>query len=115
MAQFEKLIVWQKAQDFAIAIDLETRCMRADAASQLRRSAASIPDNIAEGSERGTSAQFAHFLAIANGSCAEAQSQLRRAHACGYMPRDAFLDLIDASQQIGWMLIALRHRHVIGT
>ncbi len=110
MAQFEKLVVWQKAQDFAIAVEMGTRGMRTDAASQLRRSAASIPDNIAEGSERGTSAQFAHFLGISNGSCAEAQSQLRRAHACGYLDRDAFLDLIDAAQQIGWMIAAPRRR-----
>ena len=110
MARFERLIVWQKAQDFAIAVDIATRRMRADAASQLRRSAASIPDNIAEGSERGSAPQFAHFLAIANGSCAEAQCQLRRAYACGHIDREAFLDLIDAAQQIGWMLGALRRR-----
>ena len=115
MARFERLIVWQKAQDFAIAIDQATRRMRADAASQLRRSAASIPDNIAEGSERGSSAQFAHFLGIANGSCAEAQSQLRRAHACGHMSREVFLDLIDTAQQIGWMLAALRRGHKAST
>ncbi len=114
MAQFEKLIVWQKAQDLAVAVEKAAVRMRHEAASQLRRSAASIPDNIAEGSERGSAPQFAHFLAIANGSCAEAQSQLRRAHACGHLDRDSFIVLIDTAQQIGWMLSALR-RYVVNT
>ena len=74
MAQFEKLIVWQKANDFAIAVDKAALGLRCEAAAQLRASADSIPDNIAEGSERGTARQFAHFLSIAKGSCAEAQS-----------------------------------------
>ena len=86
--------------------------LRCDAAGQLRRSADSIADNIAEGSERDSARQFAHFLSIAHGSCAEAQSQLRRAHACGYLEREAFLDLIDLAQQIGWMLGALRRTAV---
>ena len=112
MARFERLIVWQKAQEFAVAVDKAAAGLRCDAAAQLRASADSIPDNIAEGSERGSAAQFAHFLAIANGSCAEAQSQLRRAHACGHLERDSFIVLIDTAQQIGWMLGALR-RHVV--
>ncbi len=114
MARYQDFIVWQKAHQFAIRIDAVAPLLRCDAAGQLRRSAASIPDNIAEGSERGSAPQFAHFLAIAHGSCAEAQSQLRRAHACGYLGREAFLDLIDLAQQIGWMLGAMR-RTVVTT
>jgi len=110
MAQFEKLIVWQKAQEFAIAIDTAARQLKYDAASQIKRAAASITDNVAEGSQRGSDPQFAHFLSIALGSCAEAQSQLRRAHACGYLERPVFIALIDQSQQVGWMLAALRRR-----
>ena len=110
MARFERLIVWQKAQAFAVAVDIAAKGLRAEAALQLRKSSASIPDNIAEGSERDSAPQFAHFLAIAKGSCAEAQSQLRRAHACGYLDRESFLHLIDAAQQIGWMLGALHRR-----
>lgn len=110
MAQFEKLVVWQRAYDLSVSVDRAARGMPAHAALQLRRSAASIPDNIAEGSARGTTRQFVYFLDIASGSCAEAQSQLRRAHACGYMERTTFLELIDAAQPIGWMLLALRRR-----
>jgi four helix bundle protein len=104
MARFERLIVWERAQEFAIAVERVARRLRYDAADQLRRSGASVADNIAEGAERGTEADFARFLDIAAGSCAEAQCQLRRAHRQG---RNAG-DLISEAQQIGWMIAALR-------
>jgi four helix bundle protein len=104
MARFENLIVWHKAQDLAIAVDAIASRLRYDAADQLRRSAASVADN-AEGADRGTDADFARFLTIAAGSCAEAQSQLRRAHRLGI----ACASLIIEAQQVGWMISALRH------
>ena len=104
MARFEKLVVWQKAQDLAVAADAVASRLRYDAADQLRRSTASIADNLAEGADRGTDADFARFLTIAAGSCAEAQSQLRRAHRLGV----ACAALIGDAQQIGWMIAALK-------
>ena len=44
--------------------------------SQMRRSAVSIPSNIAEGRSRGTRKDFAQFLRISLGSCAELETQL---------------------------------------
>lgn len=44
--------------------------------SQLARSAASIPANIAEGTAHESPAQFAHYVTVAMGSCAEVESHL---------------------------------------
>src|SRR4051812_15837377 len=106
MTRFDRLHVWQRAQDFAVEVEEVANLLRYDAADQLRRSSASVADNIAEGAARGSEGDFARFVGIAAGSCAEAESQLRRAQRFGC---DA-VRLIGEAQQIGWMLAALRQR-----
>ncbi len=44
--------------------------------SQMRRSAVSIPSNIAEGRRRGTKKDYVQFLRIADGSASELETQL---------------------------------------
>lgn len=77
---FKKLIVWQKSIDVAKGIYLIARKLphaeQFGLMSQLSRAAVSIPSNIAEGSKRGSKKEFTHFLHIANGSAAEAETQL---------------------------------------
>ncbi len=80
MHRFEELIIWQKA------MDITESCYRAsdnfpkeekfNLTSQLRRSAVSIPSNIAEGAGRNTNGEFKQFLGIANGSSFELLTQL---------------------------------------
>lgn len=110
MARYEDLHVWRMAQRLSIEIDSVCRHLRYEYAFQLRRSSASIADNIAEGAERGSDAQFGYFLGVTLGSCAEAQVQLRRAYRCGDLTEGGFLALLDEAQQVEWMLRAMRRR-----
>ena len=76
---FYDLLVWQKAMIFVKETYKVTRQLPKEEqfalASQLRRSAVSVPSNIAEGSKRGKK-EFIQFLRIASASAAEAETQL---------------------------------------
>ncbi len=51
--------------------------------SQLRRAAISIPSNISEGHQQGTKS-YAHFVSLALGSLAEAETQIELANRLQY-------------------------------
>ena len=77
---FKDLEVWHKAR-LAAKESVKVAKMlppeeRFELGGQMRRAATSIPSNIAEGQQRGTSKEFANFLKIARGSNAELQTQL---------------------------------------
>jgi four helix bundle protein len=59
--------------------------------NQLRRSAVSIPSNIAEGAARGSKKEFIQFLYIALGSLAEVETQMIIASRLGYLNTLDFL------------------------
>ena len=75
MQDFRQLKVWQKAHALVLEAYRVTgkfpRDERYGLTSQLRRAAASIPSNVAEGCGRGTDADFARFVQIALGSSSE--------------------------------------------
>lgn len=60
---------------------------------QIRRATVSIVSNIAEGFERGGSAEFVQFLTVAKGSTGEVQSQLYLALHAGYISTAEFEEL----------------------
>jgi four helix bundle protein len=109
---YRELIVWQKAMDLVtIVYELSTRFPREETyglVSQIRRSAVSVPANIAEGRARRTPGEFLNFISQAQGSLAEVDTQLLLAVRLGFVGpehvRDAS-DLIDECQRI---LTALR-------
>lgn len=77
---YKELIVWQKAIRLVVAIyELTEKYPKEEIygiISQIRRSAVSIPSNIAEGRNRGTKKDFTQFLRIAYGSGAELETQI---------------------------------------
>ncbi len=80
MHNLKELKVWNKAIDMATDVyRLTTNFPKEEKyglTSQIRRSAVSVPSNIAEGAGRNTNKEFNHFLGISNGSAYELQTQL---------------------------------------
>ena len=72
--------------------------------SQIEASSGSIMDNIAEGFERGTRAEFIQFLGYAKGSCGEVRSQLYRALDRSYINQSEFDELKTALMQISGLI-----------
>ena len=77
---YKDLIVWQKAMEMVTVVyELTERFPKEEIyglTSQIRRSALSIPSNIAEGRARGSTREFLQFLRIAYGSGAELETQI---------------------------------------
>ena len=80
MHKIEDLKIWNKAMNLVKQVYLVVSELPSDEkfglTSQMKRSAISIPSNIAEGAGRNSKKEFKHFLGISNGSCYELQTQL---------------------------------------
>jgi len=78
--RFEELPVWQAGMQLAERVFglTEDRAFRGqgDLANQLQRAALSVSNNVAEGFERGTTAELITFLYYARGSAGEVRSML---------------------------------------
>lgn len=80
MGDFGKLKVWERSHKLTLAAYEVTATFPREElyglTSQIRRSCASIPANIAEGRGRGSNADLARFLQIAPGSASELEYRL---------------------------------------
>ena len=96
IASFRDLTVWKKAitlaeAAYALATALPRR-EQFELAAQIRRAAASVPANIAEGHNRHARRAYANHIAIALGSLAETESHVELA------VRLRLLDVVEASR-----------------
>lgn len=77
MQNYKNLKVYEKSHQFTLAVYRFTKQFPKEEiyglTNQLRRSAASIPANIAEGCGKNSQLDFAHFLNIALGSANESE------------------------------------------
>ena len=89
MTGFENLEVWKKsiilAKEVYSLVKFFPKEENYALSDQVRRSAVSIPSNIAEGSGRNSSKEFTQFLYIALGSINELETQLIIAKEVGYL------------------------------
>ena len=117
MKKYKDLNVWKKAMKLTIDVYKTTRQFPKyelyGLTSQIRRSAVSMPSNIAEGAGRtyrkkGTNKEFSRFLDIALGSSAELETQLILAHELEYMNNEIFLQLSGDIEEIQKMLYGLQ-------
>ncbi len=80
MKDHKELDVWKESVELVVEVYSITRRFPKEEiyglTNQMRRSAVSIPSNIAEGAARQTEKEFVHFLHIASGSAAELETQL---------------------------------------
>jgi four helix bundle protein len=92
MRDFKELKVWHKAHQFVLDLYQHTRSFPSDErfglTAHLRKSATSIPSNIAEGCGRAGEKELGRFLSIAAGSASETEYQLLLARDLGYLERD---------------------------
>ena len=89
MTGFENLEVWKKSIVLVKEVYTIVKSFPKEEnyalSDQVRRSAVSIPSNIAEGSGRNSSKEFVQFLYIALGSINELETQLIIAKEVGYL------------------------------
>lgn len=94
---YEDLVVWQRAVDLIPKVyELVNRFPKHETyalSDQVRRSAVSVPANIAEGQARQHPKEFLQHLSIARGSLAELHTLLIVAHRLGYVEGSRLNDI----------------------
>ncbi len=112
MAQsFRDLQVWQRSMDLACSIYRLTQEFPREElyglTSQMRRSAISVPSNIAEGQARNSTGEFRQFLGVARGSNAELQTQIQLAGRLQFGNPTLRGEVELLSHEVGKMLYAM--------
>jgi len=109
--RFEELEVWILSRELNLKIgkliDNKNFEKNFRLIGQIEGSSGSIMDNIAEGFERGTKADFIRFLYYSKGSCSELRSQLYRALDRNYVSHEIFKELSLLVTRISLMLYKL--------
>lgn len=105
---FRELKVWEKAHQLTLAVYRATTSFPTDEkyglTSQLRRAAAAIPANIAEGCGRGGERELARYLQIAMGSASELEYHLLLARDLGFVDGALYQQLQERTTEVKRML-----------
>ena len=114
MKDFRDLLVWQKAHQLGLAVYRLTanfpRHELYGLTTQLRRSASSIPANLAEGCGRNGDAELARFCSIAMGSASELEYHLLLARDLNLLNAADYTALANQTTEVKRMLTGLQQK-----
>jgi four helix bundle protein len=110
MSDYHDLLAWREAMSLVEVVYRDTGGFPRDETfglkAELRRSAVSVPSNIAEGSGRNSTGELRQFVGVACGSLAELETQLELSVRLGFMSADA--TAICQADRVGKLINALR-------
>jgi four helix bundle protein len=108
VVSYRDLSAWKAAKALAVEVYrvVNVVTLRNDFAlvDQIRRSAISVPSNIAEGAGRGTNQDAHRFLYVARGSLGELRTQVEIIREVGLMEPAACAALLDRADEVGRLL-----------
>ena len=111
MRDFKEIKVWEKAHLLTLEVYKVTSAFPREEmyglTSQLRRSSASVPANIAEGFGRSGDAELARFLQIGMGSASEVEYHILLARDLNLLSKASYEDLNGRTVEVKRMLAAL--------
>ncbi|RKS01997.1 four helix bundle protein [Flavobacterium sp. 102] len=110
MSNFRNLQVWQKSMTLTTNIYFSTKSFPKEEifglTSQIRRSAISIPSNIAEGFGRDSNKDYLRFLNFSIASLFELQTQLEIGKNIEYITTQEFNKIYEDSRELERMLVS---------
>ncbi len=108
---YRDLLVWQRAMDLVVQVyrlsDTLPRDEKYGLVQQMRRAAASVPSNVAEGHGRDHLGDYLHHLSIANGSLMEMETQVLIAGRMSYVSKESEDRALAQAAEVGRMLAGL--------
>ncbi|MEZ5053688.1 MAG: four helix bundle protein [Chitinophagales bacterium] len=111
---FKKLNVWMKSMDLSVLIyNITIQFPKEEfyaLVSQLKRSAVSIPSNIAEGSGRNSDKEFIQFLSIAYGSSCELDTQIELSKRLNFISEETYSIITTEIIEIQKMIFKLKSK-----
>ncbi|RPI84715.1 MAG: four helix bundle protein [Chloroflexi bacterium] len=118
MQDFRKLKVWEKSHHLTLEVYKVTKSFPKEElyglTSQLRRSCASIPANIAEGCCRSGDVEFVRFLQISAASASETDYHLLLSRDLGYLNEAVYqrisLELVEVRQMLSSLINKIRSK-----
>ena len=111
MGDFRRLVAWQQANAYAVAVHAAFAGRKADAATgsraQILRAVSSIPDALAEGCAKRSREELARYADIAYGSAKEVENQLIKARDLKILPARVAIELLRQGDEVTALCYAL--------